>query len=101
MKQYLKYAIRVFAISTLFFFAISFLSILNNIGSQWHDLPTDLRIEIGFPFQFYYQFTLGPEKTFGGWNGNNFIYDYFITMIAVVGAIAVNDKLFSTKKVSE
>lgn len=73
--------------SILIFFSISFTTILLQINPlHYYEENEMYKLDIGFPFTYYYQFLLsGSNSPNCGWILDKLIIDCLLTWIVVVG----------------
>ena len=65
--------------SIIVFCVVSFISVMVSLFASVGDLSKKPTTNIGFPFNYYYQFWCrGAESPNCGWQFNNFVIDCFI-----------------------
>ncbi|MGD1845840.1 MAG: hypothetical protein ACFB10_10650 [Salibacteraceae bacterium] len=79
-------------LSILVFFSTSFLTVLFQINSPLHRLTDAYELNIGFPFNYYYEFMVEYPVPNSGWRLNNLFWDCFITWIVVTGTFVLQKK---------
>jgi len=82
-------------LSILFFFSISFVTFLCQINPlHYYKENENYKLEIGFPFKYYYQFFVNDNKIpNSGWIGKNLIYDCLLTWIFIAGIYYIIKKI--------
>lgn len=75
------------ALSILFFFSVSFVTVLFQINPlRYYKGEESYNLEVGFPFAYYYQFWLrGNEFPNSGWDIENLFYNCFLTWLITTG----------------
>jgi hypothetical protein len=92
MKKVIKNLIIGTLYSILVFFSISFVTVILHINSPLHRYAESYKFEIGFPFEYYYQFCTDIVPN-SGWNLANLIYNCLLTWFFVCGIYIFVGKL--------
>lgn len=80
-------------LSILIFFSISFLTILPQLNSPINRVEEMIELEIGFPWIYYYQFTVDCPNIQSGWKGGHLLLDAGLTWIITIMLIVVFEKI--------
>lgn len=85
-------------LSTLVFFSISFLTVINHLTSPINRTIGYKSLEIGFPFKYYEEFIIDCPNLNYGWNLNNLILDIILTVLTISGIIYLINKKYMLQK---
>lgn len=86
----LKRFVQIILTSTILFCIVSFLSVfITLLLRSGTDQPT---ANIGFPLKYYHQYWMEKDDLHWSWNGRNFVIDFFIALIIVLGTNFVRNR---------
>ncbi len=71
-------------LSVLVFFSVSFVTFLAQIHTPFGHRAEDLRLDIGFPLTYYYEFSVDSCDVLLGWKLNALFADIIITWALTV-----------------
>jgi hypothetical protein len=95
MLYWIKHFIIATLLSALVFFAVSFLTMLDDLPFT-HHYATDeaFHLTVGFPFQYYYEFMLRGSLT-PNYEGSfvNLVWDCFLTWMVVGGSYVLFQRM--------
>ncbi len=88
----IKKIILILLFSTLVFFSVSFLTVINHLISPINKTIGYKSLEIGFPLKYYEEFMIDCPNPNFGWNLNNLILDIILTVIITSGILYIMNK---------